>query len=158
MSMEKVRYPIDWRVLLIAGSLALIYVVAVISTPDYPQALEFNIIFGGVFLFTVLNYAIGTYGLLNRKTGVLSRTDYLFYTKRLNVKDIKTIYYRPTWIVGGLTRSLYIVDDKEKTVEFPNVGWYEPVLAKIVRDLQSLNPSIRLDEHAEALREKYPQS
>ena len=156
--MEKVRYPIDWRVLLIAGSLALIYVVAVISTPDYPQALEFNIIFGGVFLFTVLNYAIGTYGLLNRKTGVLSRTDYLFYTKRLNVKDIKTIYYRPTWIVGGLTRSLYIVDDKEKTVEFPNVGWYEPVLAKIVRDLQSLNPSIRLDEHAEALREKYPQS
>src|SRR3989339_1590050 len=140
MSMEKVRYPIDWRVLLIAGSLALIYVVAVISTPDYPQALEFNIIFGGVFLFTVLNYAIGTYGLLNRKTGVLSRTDYLFYTKRLNVKDIKTIYYRPTWIVGGLTRSLYIVDDKEKTVEFPNVGWYEPVLAKIVRDLQSLNP------------------
>lgn len=157
--MERIKYHSDWRVLLLGvGSFAFMYIAAIISTPNYPQALEFNMVFGSAFLFTVLNYSIGTYGFLDKKSGTLSRTDYLFYTKRLNVRDIKTIYYRPTWIIGGLARSLYIVDDKEKVIEFPNVGWYEPVLARMVRDLQQINPSIQLDEHTEVLLKKYPRS
>lgn len=144
--------------LLGVGGYALTFAIAIINNPSHPQAGEVILIFAVTFLFLTLNFTIGTYGLLDKKEGILSRTDYFFYTKRLKVNDIAFINYRPTWVVGGLTRSLYIIgiwNGKEKVIEFPNVGWYEPVLAKIVSDLKKIKPSIQLDEHAEALIKKY---
>lgn len=154
--MATIRYPIDWRVSLLGISSVIVgFTIAIISNPTHPEMWKFLFIFAALLLFVAINYTIGTYGLLDKENGVLSRTDYLFYRKRLNVPDIVFIYYRPTWIIGGLTRSLYIIDKNEKYLEFPNVGWYEPVLAKIVHDLLQINSAIQLDEHVEALVKKY---
>lgn len=132
--------------------------MAVLGSPlPYSQLWDFIIISFLIFWYLILDCTIGTYGLLDKEKKVLSRTDYFFYTKKLNVKDIHTIYYRPTWIIGGIARSLYIignVDGKEKVIEFPNVGWYEKVLVQIVTDLKQMNPSIQLDEPTEALLKK----
>lgn len=154
--MEKIRYSWDWRVLLLgAGGIVLGFAIAIFSNPTHPDLWQFLIIFAAILLFILVNFTVGTYGLLDKKNGILSRTDYLFYTKRINIRDIKIIYYRPTWLIGGLTRSLYIVDEKENTIEFQNVGWYEPVLARMVNDLRQINASIQLDEHVDALIKKY---
>jgi hypothetical protein len=154
--MEKIRYPIDWRVSLLGITAVIIgFTIAIISNPTHPELWKFLIIFAVFLIFVATNYTIGTYGFLDKESGMLSRTDYLFYTKRLSVKEIKTIYYRPTWIIGGLTRSLYILDVNEKTIEFPNVGWHESVLAKIAGDLRTINPSIKLDKYTEELLKKY---
>lgn len=154
--MQQIRYSWDWRVLLLgAGGIVLGFSIAIFSNPTHPDLWQFLIIFGAILLFILINFTIGTYGLLDKEAGTLSRTDYLFYTKRINVRDIKIIYYRPTWLIGGLTRSLYIVDNMEKVIEFQNVGWYERALARMVNDLRQLNPSIQVDEHVDALITKY---
>jgi len=154
--MEKIKYPWDWRVLLLgAGGFVIAFTIAIISNPSHPQIREFITIFAIFLLFVITNFTFGTYGLLDKKAKTITRTDYLFYTKRIKIADIKFINYRPTWIMGGLARSLYIIDDKENVIEFPNVGWYEPILANIVNDLKKLNPRIELDESAEELVKKY---
>lgn len=145
--------------LLGCGGLAVVFIMAIVGSPlPYSQLWDVILIFPTILLLLTLNFTIGTYGLLDEENNVLSRTDYFFYTKKLNVKDINTIYYRPTWIMGGFARSLYVVgsvNGEEKVIEFPNVGWYEPVLAQIAVDLKKLNSSIELDEHTKALVHKY---
>lgn len=158
--MKTIKYPWDWRVMLLGCvGLALSLGIAFFgSSLPYSQLWDVIFIFPTVLLFLTLNFTIGTYGLIDQENKTLSRTDYFFYTQRLNIKDIHTIYYRPTWIVGGFTRSLYIVGNvngKEKIIEFPNVGWYEPVLPEIAKNLKKLNPSIEFAEDTQVLIRKY---
>jgi len=156
--MEKIKYPFDWFVTLLgAGGVVVIFIIAVVGNPTHPQILEFTSIFFIGFLF-FLSSAFDTYGTLDQKKKIISRTNYFFFTKRLKLEDIKTINYRSTWIMGGIANSVYIIgtfEGKEIVIEFPNVGWRENTLGKMVNDMRKLNPSIPLDDSAKELLKKY---
>lgn len=156
--MEKIKYPFDWFVTLLGvGGLVAILIIVLVGNPTYPQLWEFVFIH---FLVTIFIGAslVDTYGTLDQKKKTISRTNYFFFSKRLKLEDITTINYRPTWIMGGIASSVYIIgtlEGKEIVIEFPNVGWRENTLGKMVNDIRQLDPSIKLDESAEELLKKY---
>ena len=106
--------------------------------------------------FTCLDISFGTYITVDQMT--LCRTDYFIWKKCINIQHINSIAYRPTWVFAGRYKSLIIFDTHGTSIQLSYPAFKERVISKLIFDLTRMNPSIRLDEAALELIQKYASS
>jgi hypothetical protein len=76
----------------------------------------------------------------------------------LRLDDIKELKYEPTWKIGTVNRSLYVIgvhNGSQSIIEFPNLGFSETTIAKVARDLRNNISDLRVDSFTEALIAKH---
>jgi hypothetical protein len=87
-----------------------------------------------------------------------SRTNEFVFKKSLHFNEIEKIQYMPTWKIGTANRSLYVIgvhNDRQKIIDFPNLGYSVKILAQMAHDLKKAIPTLRTDSYTDALIAKY---
>jgi hypothetical protein len=131
---------------------------SLLSNPMYMSGVE-NItvsISSTLILLFLPLYAL--FGLYVRVTDdEVCRTDYFVWKKCLRISDIDAILYRPTWGVGQTARRLQIINSKGfyQELQLTNTAFRQSDIAALVSLLRKNNPSIQLDEDAEALVKRH---
>jgi hypothetical protein len=142
-----------------AGSIILaiitvvILVVVISSTSKVDQWIPWFYLL--LLLIATMDFKFGIYAGVQED--IFFEVKHFIYRKKIGIQDISTIMYKPTWIFGKNMKSIYIVDKKDGNVKIKmtNGAYTLVTLAKIVSDLKKRNLTIRLDDSAQELVEKY---
>jgi hypothetical protein len=106
----------------------------------------------------ICSLMLGTYAELDKSHATFSRTNAFVWKKSLRLDEIKELKYEPTWKIGTVNRSLYVIGvhgSSQSIIEFPNLGFSEKTIAKVARDLKSSISNLRVDSFTDALIAKY---
>ena len=157
--MEKVRYPYKWHLQIgLSIGMAVICVFAFISNPTHPQILEVSFFVTLMISGIIANAMFGIYGSLDKSARTISRTDYFFITKSLDIKNITEVKFIPTWQFANEPKTLHIIAEEHGVltyISFPQSGWRDKHLASMATELKKLNPKIQCNEEAFELMRKY---
>lgn len=140
--------------------LAMAWGYAVIAHPGPQNFFVVGFLF---FMFVALasGFLWGTYAENDSIKRIFTRVDYFFFKKQLHFDEIEKIQYQPTWKMGSVNRSLYIIGNntgQRRVINFPNLGFSPRTIATIAEDLKAAIPNLKMDDFAEALIRKYQET
>lgn len=130
----------------------IIILIMFFGSPKSPSTDSWKWIISLGFLLVAINFKFGIYVYIQE--GYIYRVQEFFVRRKLKVQEIQGIFYKPTFIVGKINRSIYIVadpNDSSKIIEMSNTGFDRKTLIRVVTDLKTMNPSIKLDEYTKSL-------
>jgi hypothetical protein len=110
-----------------------------------------------ILSFVLVDSFLGDFVLIT--DGYIYAVYYFFFRRGLAFKDIKEVYYHPTWIIGTRARTLSIVgfpNGKRKVVKLATNHFYSLAsMAAIIGEIKRHNPHAELDDGARELIDKF---
>lgn len=105
-----------------------------------------------LLIFMGLHVLFGMYVFFDESK--LCRVDFFFWKQCLLIKDINSIVYHSSFVVGGANKTVSIFDGAGKKIFMESMPFGKEMQRDLISNLVRLSPSIRLNEGAEAfLRE-----
>lgn len=151
--MKSATYRTDKKWVLLITTLVLAGLIfMVIGNPQAFKEKSSWLLVAGLVIILLDSYS-GMYISFN--DNVLIRTTHFFVRRKINIHDIQSISYGPTWIMGGsFGYSLRIkgsANGRPMSIEVANVGYSNRVISDILHNLVKINPRISLDHATELL-------
>ncbi|MES2135181.1 MAG: hypothetical protein V4449_03015 [Patescibacteria group bacterium] len=81
----------------------------------------------------------------------LCRVDFFIWRSCIAIADIQSVVYQSSLIFGGPNKTVSVFDAKGKKVFMESMPFGKEMQKDLIDKLIRLNPSIRLNEDAEAL-------
>lgn len=88
----------------------------------------------------------------------ISRVDFFFWKDTIEIKNIESIVYHPSFVFGGPNKTVSVLDAHGNKVFMESMPFGKEKQRALIASLIRLNPSIRLNEDAEALLKRYAET
>jgi hypothetical protein len=154
MAVKKYKFSRTYVTFIVGGYLVA-FLIALSSRPFPGVTNPFVLINLAFILFLWFGFAIGTYCIYDGER--FCHVSSMMFNKCIPVGRINEVRIAPMLTITDDAKSLYIignVNGRERIIKMTEMAYTRKILVEVISQLKKANPSITLDESAEALLKK----